>query len=135
MGLDEKRAAKSFEEGKFPALKKTILDAAGFDIAIEVDWDKLAVDKMSHLYDKSWDKLYFAAIESAFKEICQDDMGKEALHGALKKIVITNTKRAYSPANAISFEGGTLTIDHDLTNVENIAERSKFIVDLLSKAL
>lgn len=135
MGLKEKRAAKNFEETKFPELKEGINTAAGFDVEMDVQWDKLATDGQDHLYDENWGQLYFLPIKNAFAEICQDDMGKEALKETLKKVVVTNEKDAYSPHSAITFEEGVLHFDHSLSNVGQDKERATYIVELLSKAM
>lgn len=135
MGLKEKRAVQDFEQNIFPGLKTEIETIAGFSIEFEIAWEKLAIDGYDHLYAEAFPKVYFTPIANAFKEICVDDMGKEALKGALKKIFITNEKGASSPT-AMAFEGGTLTVDHKpATNIDDIDVRSKAIQKLLENAL
>src|SRR5688500_13692457 len=112
MGLAERRAAKKFETESYPRLKKDVNDAAGYDVPMEVEWDTLAIDEQSHLYDEYWPQVYFQPLKTALKEICQDDMGKEALKGALKKIIIRNTKNTSYGASIATFDKGVLTLDH-----------------------
>ena len=63
-------------------------------------------------------------------------MGKEAVRGALKKIVIQNTAEIYYGDRWASFEGGTLTLDHQpTTNVDSVQDRIDGLVVTLEKKL
>lgn len=136
MGLAERRAVKDFQDKQYPELKRALDAAAGFGVEVEVNWDTLAQDEMSHLYAEAFPKVYFKPIIDAFQTICADQMGKDALKGALKKVVICNTSGYWSPEGAIKFEGGTLKIDHEpCSNIDYIEERTKHIVSLLEKSL
>jgi hypothetical protein len=136
MGLAERRAAKEFETKRFPQLKKDIDDAAGFEVPVEVAWETLAKEGESHLYAESWPKVFFEPLVTALKAITIDDMGKEALKGGLKKVVIQNRSGAYYGDRMANFEGGTLTLDHEPhTNVDNISERVEGIQKLLESKL
>jgi len=135
MGLAEKRAAKTFQETTFVNKKKAIDDAAGFGVTLEVDWESLAVADYAHMYEDAFSKVYFEPVARAFQEICKDDMGKEALKGALKKVVFCNKSDAHG-ANAISFADGVLKIDHHpVYNIDDIDVRKTAIVQVLEKAL
>ena len=59
MGLVEKRVLNSFKDGKYKELEKKIFKTIGKDVAIEIDWTSLAVDKMSHIYEEAFTKVYF----------------------------------------------------------------------------
>ena len=72
MGLAERRAIQSFQQQHYPALKKEIDDAAGFEVAIDVRWDTLAEEGMSHLYDEYLPKVFFQVLSGAFRAICID---------------------------------------------------------------
>jgi hypothetical protein len=134
-GLKEKRAVKDFQDKSFPKLTKEINAVAGTDIPVEVDWDSLAVDGYSDLYEEGFTKVYFTPLLDALKEICADDMGKTALKEALKKVVIKNSSNSYSPSN-FSFSDGVLVIDHSPTsNLNDTKERTKKIAKLLEDAL
>jgi hypothetical protein len=135
MGLAERRAIKSFQDTKFPELKKSIDAAAGFPVDVEVKWETIAPEGQSHLYDESWPKLYFVPVTDAFTSICRDEMGKEALKGALKKIVIQNTKDNYSSSYWCEFDGGTLTLEQSLSNVDDVKDRTDALVTLLESKL
>ena len=135
MGLAERRAAKEFETNKFPDLKKQVIAAAGFEVPIEVDWESLATIDQAHLYDESWPKIYFQSLIDGFKQITVDQMGKDALKGALKKIVIKNRGGHYSAPSCYEFTGGVLTLDHELSNVDNVKERAEELKKLLESKL
>jgi hypothetical protein len=135
MGLAERRASKKFQNEDYPALKKAIDEAAGFEVPIEVDWGSLAVDEYGHLYQEAFTKVYFQPLTEAIQDICIDDMGKEALKEALSKIVICNKEGRYGKS-AFSFTDGVLLFDHKaVTNIDDVQERRKHIVELLEKAL
>jgi hypothetical protein len=134
--LEERRTAKTFQTDKFPKLKADVLAAAGFDVPMEIDWKALSLVGSARLFDDSWPKIYFTPLIGALKAITADDMGKEALKGALKKVVITNTGNNSSPNSAIKFTSGTLSIDHlPTSNVGDIKGRQDGIQKILEKAL
>ncbi len=134
MGLAERRAAAEFQSNKFPALKKQIDEAAGFEVPMEIDWASLAQPNDAHLYDEYWTQIYFEPLIAAFRRIGADDMGKEALKEGLKKIEITNTGSTYDE-RAFSFDSGILKIDHKMTNVDHNDLRIDKVAELLEKGL
>jgi hypothetical protein len=69
------------------------------------------------------------------RQIGRDEMGKEAIKGGLKKIEFRNSQGAYSPHNAISFVSGTLVIDHELSNVGDTKDRTKYVIEVVEKGL
>jgi hypothetical protein len=135
MGLAERRAAKEFQDKQFVSLQVEIQKLAGNPIPIEVDWDQLAVAEMAHNYAESWPELYFKPIIEALRMITRDQMGKDAIKAGLKKVEIRNSKGAYYPETAITFESGTLAIDHSLSNVGDTKARTDYIVQIVEKGL
>lgn len=135
MGLAERRAAKEFQDKNLPALQTEIQKLAGNAVPIEVNWDQLATPEQASLYAESWPELYFKPVIEALRQITRDQMGKDAVKGGLKKVEIRNSKGAFSPHNAITFDNGTLAIDHHLSNVGDTNERTKFIIELMEKSL
>jgi hypothetical protein len=59
MGLAERRVIHEFETKELPALQSRVDEAAGYSVPVEVNWDKLAPEGESHLYDESWRAVYF----------------------------------------------------------------------------
>lgn len=136
MGLAERRAAKEFETNRYPTLKKQIDDAAKTTVNVEVKWETMAADGYATSYDENWPKVYFTPLIEAFKSIARDDMGREALHASLKKVVIENRSGIYYGDRMASWADGVLTLDHEpCTNVDSIDERSDGIRKLLESKL
>jgi len=135
MGLAERRIVKDFQDNHLPTLKKQVDEAAGFEVPLEVNWESLSANEYSHVWLETWPKLYFQPLIIALKHITQDDMGKEALHESLKKIVIQDKSGAYYGDTWSHFEGGTLTLDHSFTNSDNIDDRTEGLTKTLEKAL
>lgn len=136
MGLQERRAVKTFQDGSYQSLTSEINTLAGYPLEFEVNWDTLALEEYSHLYDEGFTKVYFTPLINAIKEITIDDMGKEALKESLKKVVIKNEAGNYYGSTAYAFNGGVLTIDHQpFSNIDNITERSEELSKLLMKNL
>lgn len=136
MGLQERRAVKAFQDDSYQKLTGEINTMAGFPIEFEVNWDTIALDDYSHMYEECFPKVYFTPLINAVKEITADDMGKEALKESLKKVIIKNEAGNVYGSNAYAFSGGVLTIDHQpFSNVDNITERSEELSKLLMKNL
>jgi hypothetical protein len=136
MGLAERRASLQFQSDQFPKLKKEVDSAAGFEVPMDVEWDTLATEGETHLYMDSWTKVYFHPLRNAFKDICQDKIGKAALKTGLKKVVIRNTKDTSYGAYIAQFDQGVLTLDHKPTsNVDDVKDRSDGIRTALEEKL
>ena len=137
MGLAERRAATDFETQIYPELKKQIDAAAGFEVPVEVRWDTMMrQEKYVKGWKENWPKLYFKPIVAAFQAICIDEMGKSALKEILKKVVIQDTKSSHS-SNWAEFDKatGTLTLDHQYTNVSEEKSRADIMRNVLERAM
>lgn len=103
MGLADRQAIAAFKEKKFNEQLGKLKAAVGADIAIEVDetdFTKAAIESLPNaLFDRLRDDL---------KKICKDDLGKQAVRDAVKKVVAKYTPTP--KAHAISLEGGQLTV-------------------------
>ncbi len=131
MGLQERRAIKEFQDNQYPGIKQDLDSAAGFDVNMEINWDELQAEDYSHLYNEGFLKVYFIPLVEAFKAICIDDMGKEALKAGLKKVIVRN-----SGTTNISFENGVVTMDHHpVANLDYWEDRKKDLQTKLEKAL
>ncbi|WP_196894899.1 hypothetical protein [Aureivirga marina] len=136
MGLKEKRAIQNFKETKFEDLKTEVLNTLGFEVPMEVEWDSLAKDTKVDLYREAIPAIYFQPQIETFKDICQDDLGKEAMKEVLKKIVIKNENDIWSATKWAKFEDGVLTLDHETTsNMGNVEDRIYYLKELLENAL
>jgi len=136
MGLNERRAAKEFETKRFPQLQQEIHAAVGFAVPLEVDWDSITLEGAASSYDETWTKIYFQPLIKALQNISADEMGKEAIKGALKKITISNRHNHFDASKMVSFDQGTLQLDHHpTTNAHAIDSRAKAIQKLLESKL
>ena len=134
MGLAERRAIKAFEDTKWPELKKQIVEAAGTDVPIEVDWPSLAADGFAESYAESLPKIYFLPLIEAFKKVAFDDMGREAVKAGITKIVVQNKKPDYSSYWA-DLENKVLTLDYQFVNVDYVDDRTDTLVKKLEEKL
>jgi len=135
MGLAERRATKEFQDKQFIELRNEIHKVAGFAVPIEVAWDQLAVEGQVDYYKEAWPEIFFKPVIEGLRQIGRDEMGKEAIKGGLKKIEFRNSQGSYSPHSAISFVSGTLVIDHELSNVGDTKDRTKYIIEIVEKGL
>lgn len=136
MGLAERRVAKAFQENEYENFLSEIKEVIGKDVEVDVNWDSLSEEGMSHLYEEAWAKVYFEPVKEALKSICSDDMGKEALNESLTKIIIKNEGDIHYAGKWSSFEGNVLTLDHKpTTNIDQIDDRAKAVQTLLENSL
>jgi len=136
MGLQEKRAIAGFRENQFVNLVNELNTVAGYEPEIEVSWDTLGVEGYGDLYNEGFTKVYFEPLINALKEIAVDALGKEALKGTVKKVIIKNEGNFGSGKSAYSFSDGVLTIDHSpITNINEVAERTKYLAQFLSSKM
>lgn len=106
MGLEEKRQIEAAQKGWLPAREKEANEiCGGGKVAYEVDWKSFDGDAKGI----SWCENNGPAIVScAFRVICADDLGKQAVRDGVKKVVFRNVKEAKD--KAMGFEGGVLTL-------------------------
>jgi hypothetical protein len=135
MGLAERRAVEHFKNEDYPAWKQKIDEAAGFDAAVEVLWDELAVADYADRYAEFFAKVYFQPLVDALSAVTIDDLGKSAAREGLAKIVIRNTGSYYS-ASGFAFDQGVLTVDHQPhANVEYGEERAAALKKIVEAGL
>jgi hypothetical protein len=103
MGLNERRKIKELQDVTLPGRVKEIEEICGVAIPYDVDWDSLADDLPGLNF---LDNISCHRLNMALRTICQDEMGKEAVRGSLKRIKLANVKD--KSAMRISFEGGVL---------------------------
>lgn len=140
-GLAERRAIAAYAKDVWPASEKSIQDAAGFPVAIELDLNSLALPGLADSYANA-DYLQNTVIEpviSSFKAITADEMGKAALTDKLKSVTILydeKTAPASNYADGLTFENGKLTINwKPFSNAGDIEPRTKALTTLLESKL
>lgn len=134
MGLAERRAIKEFEDKITPNYQQKLLDITGKNIELEVDWNSLAIQGKSNLY-KDWESVFFEPLVKAFKNVCVDDMGKGAVQESVNKIVIGNQNDNFSATKWSTFNNGTVTLDHNLVNVNDVLDRANYLQQTLENGL
>ena len=103
MGLLERRKIDELQKVTLPERVKEIEEICGAPIPYEVDWNSFS-DDLEGL--KFLDNLSCHRLNMALRVICQDDLGKEAVREALKKVKLKNVK---TPAEMkMSFAEGVL---------------------------
>jgi hypothetical protein len=141
LALAERRAVKDYQEKILPELKKKLIEAAGFDVPLEIAWETIAIVGQSESYSSPdfWTNIYFVPLTDAFKSITKDDDGKTALKTKLKKIVIKHdpSKAPVSNyPNGITFEEGVLSINWTpYTNANDIEPRAKALLETIEPKL
>jgi hypothetical protein len=103
MGLAERRKMKELGETTLPERSKEIAEICGASIPYEVDWESFSDDLEALNF---MDNISCHRLNMALRVICQDDMGKEAVRDAIKKIKLKNVKTTGEMKMAL--EGGVL---------------------------
>jgi hypothetical protein len=103
MGLEEKRKIKEYQDSIVPNRSKELAEITTGDIAYEVDWGSFADDMPALNF---FDNLAFHRINMAFRQLCTDQLAKDAVKEALKTIRLKNVKDKADMR--ISFSGGVL---------------------------
>jgi hypothetical protein len=117
MGLAERRAIKEYQDTRYPELKKKNDAAAGFDVPMEIHWDKIAIEGEADRYNDDYHltDTFFTPLIEALGRVAGDTMGKETLKDGLKKVVITYDPQTATASNyekGWPFENGVLTINY-----------------------
>jgi len=105
MGLAEKRWAADKKKTDEQALVSQIKSTVGFEVPIQIDWDGFSQD-LSDVQYIDHDTYGLHNLLKALTTITADDLGREAIKGALKKIVIGPGK---PDDTAFTFENGVIT--------------------------
>jgi hypothetical protein len=89
MGLAEKRKIKELQEVTLPGRVREIEEICGAPIPYEVDWDSFAEDPEALNF---MDNLSCHRLNMALRVICADDLGKEAVREAIRRVRLQNVK-------------------------------------------
>jgi len=105
MGLAEKRWAADKKKTDETAFVGQVSKTLGFSVPVEIDWDAFSTNLNDAQYI-THDSYGLPNLVRALSTITADDLGKEAIKGALKKIVI---KPGSAEDTAFSFDQGVIT--------------------------
>lgn len=111
LNLKERQALEAYKKNFYPQHQKQVTDAAGVPFQFEITWEQfMAPDHLSYFND-SMEKCVFNVLAYGFKEICSDDMGKQAVKNSIKKVVLKNTRDSYNAEGSFTLKDGVLTYD------------------------
>jgi hypothetical protein len=105
MGLAEKRWVAERKKTDEPAFVSQIKATLGFEVLVTIDWEGFGEDLTEATYITN-DQYGLPNLVKALSAITADDLGKEAIKGALKKIDIKATK---ADNTNFAFEDGAIT--------------------------
>jgi hypothetical protein len=91
MGLIEKRLIKQGQEEWVPEAQKELRELTGSEQVYEVAWDTFSNDEAA-LNNVRYQGL--RRINAAFRVVCSDDLGKEAVKEQVQKVVVRNEDEA-----------------------------------------
>ena len=123
MGLEEKRLVKQLKEEVVPKYEKELQEIAGNQISYDLDWDSFADDMDALNYVES---RILTEVSNAFRDLCKDDLGKDAVKESVKKVNVKNLS-SYG-CDDITLNGGTLNLHCDwgygaLWDADSISQR------------
>ncbi|MDI1437710.1 hypothetical protein [Polyangium sorediatum] len=104
MGLIEKRLIKEAKESWLPEEQKDIQKEVGAPVVVDVDWATFETDEAAL---KNVQHLGVRKLANAFRVICVDELGKEAVREGVKRIVVTNLKEG---APSVGLKDGVVTL-------------------------
>ncbi len=106
MGLAEKRWVLERKTNDEAPLKAKLTEAAGKDVPLEIDWEAFSakMDDCGYISNESYG---IPQLIQAIAKVTVDDLGKEAIKGGLKKVVIKPA--ASNDATSFTFVDGVVT--------------------------
>lgn len=95
MGLAERRVIATIKSEQVPKYQQQMNEAVGFDMPFDIDTGTLPEDKTVldcwAYYHESYGP---GMVVQVMKDICADDLGKEAVKEKFDKIVFQNTAKS-----------------------------------------
>ena len=83
MVLQEKKTAKAIEDQYLGDYQKEINEVTGKELHVNINWDTFELDFMKFIPSVCLQRL-----TDAFKEVCADDMGKEAIQESINSVEV-----------------------------------------------
>lgn len=106
MGLQERKAAQAIKEQYFDAYQKELNEIVGKELPIEINWESFDLNAVKFI-----PSVCLQRTVDAFKRLCSDDMGKEAVKESIQLITVENIAEEGAEANkSLKLEGGTFKI-------------------------
>ncbi len=89
MGMLEKRAIKAAQEGWLPRRQSELNEICGTEVPYDIEWESFANDEKGIKWIEHNGP---HQVSAAFRGICTDDVGREAVQEGLTKIVLSNVE-------------------------------------------
>ncbi|WP_152225834.1 hypothetical protein [Pseudomonas sp. SCB32] len=137
----EREAIAAYQQGVFVAQLRDIHHSAGFAVAVEVDWESIALPGQAAHYgaEDYWTNVYFVPLAEALDMLTSYARGKQAVQEKLKRIVIrydAGRAAAGDYRTGVAFEEGVLSINFKPASAATqIEERTEAIQSSLETAL
>jgi hypothetical protein len=113
MGLTEKRIIKRLKEEVIPQREAELAELTGSPLRYDVQWDRF-LDKAPALEGlEAWG---FAVVSDAFRLICRDEIGKEAVAEKIKTIQVVEWNASW-PTGGVD-GAGTMSLYWDWASNE-----------------
>lgn len=113
MGLAERRRIAVIKDSHGPRFQNELNAAIGFELPFEIDVATIPENStILDCYDYYYESYGPGMVVTIFKDLCKDDLGKEAVKAKIKKIVFQNTAKTPEEAGDkdLKLEGGTLFV-------------------------
>src|SRR5262245_5351454 len=105
MGLIEKRLIKEAKETWVLEEQKDMRAIANSEVVIDIDWASFETDEPAL---RNLQHLGVRKMSNAFRVLCVDDLGKEAVRESIKRVVVANVKDAKE--GSVALEDGTVSL-------------------------
>jgi len=106
MGMLEKRAMKAAQEGWLPKRQAELDQICGTEVPYDIEWESFASN------EKAINWLEYNGpheVNAAFRGICKDDIGREAVAEGVTRVVLCNVTEVTD--KQLSFADGVLRLD------------------------
>lgn len=130
MGIEERRKIKEYQERQVPERTAELAEICGSPITYEIDWDSFADDAAAINF---LDNVAMHRINMAMRQLCVDDLAKEAVRDGVKTIRIKNVKSEQERGMSVS--DGVLDLKYTYGKGLSGACSDRQIYDLLAKSL
>lgn len=105
MGLIEKRLIKEAKDTWVLEEQKDMRAISSSEVVIDIDWASFETDEPAL---RNLQHLGVRRLSNAFRVICVDELGKEAIRDGIKSVVVTNVKDAKE--GSVKLENGIVTL-------------------------
>lgn len=105
MGLAERRRIATIKDAHIPRFQSELNAAVGFTLPFDIDMASFPEDKaILDCYDSYYESYGPGLVVKVLKEICKDDMGRDAVKAKFNKVVFQNVAKSVDNSGDKSFE-------------------------------